>query len=198
MNRMRQLVSVLKKKEPDSIARVMAFMSYNSSIGRVLRKGGVEIFQSMAVFKVHRLSAINSLEAFDRFHQAWLNQFIKLIQSNQGKKCSVGQAQKAINVFLKVYVDWARLPNRRTAGRLVPWIHVPLDSILMKSIVRRFKKLKKFKKSIKEILATRKSRNYSHSLSKIEWNEYECWQRFFRHSYPAKPIIFDIIWAIER
>lgn len=192
MNRMQKLVNTLKRKEPHSIAKVMAFMSYNPSIGRVLRKGGVQVFQSMAVRKVRALSTINSIEDFDRFHRNWINQFIKHIRNNRKKKCSIGQAQKAINVFLKVYIDWAKLPNRRTAHRLVQYIHVPLDSILMKSILRRFPNFKK------EILGIRSTKNFSNSLSKIERKEYLCWQKFFRNSHRPKPILFDIIWAIER
>jgi hypothetical protein len=108
-------------------------------------------------------------------------------------ECSVGQAQKAINVFLKVYVDWARLPDRLTADRIVPYIHVPLDSILMKSIMCRFPSFKK--NNIQGIL---QERNYSYSLSEINRRKYGLWQRFFRESHSPKPIIFDVIWALER
>ena len=173
MNRMQRLLATLKKKEPQAIAKVMAFMSYNPSIGRVLDKGAVQTFQSMAVRRVRKLSSIYTIEEFDKFHRQWISQFIKRIRNNRQEKCSVGQAQKAINVFLKVYVDWARLPDRLTADRIAPYIHVPLDSILMKSITRRFPNFKK------DILETRQVRNYSHSLSKIERTEYDRWQHFF-------------------
>jgi hypothetical protein len=192
MIRIRKLVNSLIRKEPQSIVRVMAFMSYNPAIGRVLHKGGVEVFQAMAADKVPGLSAIKSVDDFDRFHHAWIDQFIRRIRNNRGKRCSVGQAQKAINVFLKVYVDWANLPNQQTANRLIRYIHVPLDKILMASILRKFPKFKS------EIYAIREMKNYSHSLSKIGQKEYDQWQRFFRELHSAKPVLFDVIWAIER
>jgi hypothetical protein len=41
-----------------------------------------------------------------------------LTRTAQRRRTSYGQAQKAVNVFLKVYVDWAKLPDRRNALRL--------------------------------------------------------------------------------
>lgn len=192
MKTIEELLNSLKKNELNAITKVMAFMSYNPSIGRALNKGGVKIFQSMVIRKIKSLHTIHTAEEFDRFHKKWVNQFIKRIKSNQNQNCSIGQAQKAINVFLKVYIDWARLPDRITADRLVPYIHVPLDSILMKSIMNKFPKFKK------EILSKRQVNNYSNSLSKIDQSEYDCWQKFFREAHSAKPILFDIIWALER
>ncbi len=49
---------------------------------------------------------------------------------------SYGQAQKPVNVFLKVYVDWAKLPDRKTAIRLAKYLHVPLDSVVMGRVRR--------------------------------------------------------------
>jgi len=197
MNRIISLVKSLKKRESAEIIRVMAFMSYNPSIGRVLRKGGVEIFKSMVVRKVHRLPSIYSIEDFDKFHYDWMNQFIERIRNNKSKKCSIGQAQKAINVFLKVYVDWAKLPNKRTARRLIRFLHVPLDRILISEVAKKFPKF--FKENIQSIRKNNHTiKNYNHSLSRIKKSEYIAWQTFFRESNRRKPILFDIIWAIKR
>lgn len=51
---MDKFIEELKKREEQSIIEVMAFMSYNPSIGRVLEKGGVKIFQEMAIQKVSK------------------------------------------------------------------------------------------------------------------------------------------------
>ncbi|MGH7410438.1 MAG: hypothetical protein ACREJ6_05170, partial [Candidatus Methylomirabilis sp.] len=53
-----ELIKKLLGQESEAVVRVMAFMSYNPSIGRVLQKGGVTIFQEMAVKKVQRLANI--------------------------------------------------------------------------------------------------------------------------------------------
>jgi len=187
-----ELISTLLSQESEAIVRVMAFMSYNPSIGRVLQKGGVAEFQKMAVEKVRRLERISSVRAFDRFHNKWIEEFTKDIKRNDLRNCSFGQAQKAINVFLKLYIDWARLPDNATASKLLPLLHVPLDSILMKTIAKKFPKF--FESKIKPL----RRDNYTHSLSKIGEEEYGAWQTFFRQSYPDRPILFDIIWAVKR
>jgi len=66
----------------------MAFMSYNPSIARVLKKGGVKIFQKMAIRKVCELKGINTMKKFDTFHKEWVSEFIKRIKTNKGQKCS--------------------------------------------------------------------------------------------------------------
>lgn len=188
----KKLVDELIKKEPKTIVEVMAFMSYNPSIGRVLQKEGINIFRQMAVEKVKKLPTLDSETKFDRFHRKWLEEFIGKIKRNNIKKCSVGQAQKAINVFLKLYVDWAKRPDLKTATNVLPFLHVPLDSILMKTIAERFPDF--FNKKIRPL----RKDNYTNSLSKIEVDEYEEWQQFFRKQHPKKPILFDIIWAMKR
>ena len=105
---MEQLVSELKKKEKQSIIEVMAFMSYNPSIGRVLEKGGVKKFQNMVISKVTVLTNIKNTEDFDTFHKQWMSEFMNNIKTNSGDICSYGQAQKAINVFLKLLVKFLK------------------------------------------------------------------------------------------
>lgn len=43
-----------------------------------------------------------------------------------------------------------------------------------------------------------KSTNQRYSLSKINKKLYYKWQNFFRDKYPAKPLIFDLAWALNR
>lgn len=139
---MDDFIEKLNTQETQSIIKVMAFMSYNSSIGRVLASGGVDDFQEMAIRKVKKLEKITSIKSFDNFHNIWVQEIIntiKLNKKNKGKSCSYGQAQKPINVFLKLYVDWAKLPRPKIANILLPFLHVPLDSILMKNIKKEYK-----------------------------------------------------------
>ena len=133
---MDKFIEELKKREKQSIIEVMAFMSYNPSIGRVLKKGGVKVFQEMVIQKVSKLEEISTMEDFDTFHKKWVSEFIDKIKTNKtlNIECSYGQAQKAINVFLKLFVDWANLPDENTAKKILPFLHVPLDKILMKNV----------------------------------------------------------------
>jgi len=189
---MNKLIENLKKKEALAIASVLAFMSYNSSIVRVLERNGVKSFQKMVEDKIKLLSSINTVQQFDKFHSKWIIEFISKIRTHKYKKCSVGQAQKAINVYLKLYVDWAHLPNNTVSKKIVPFLHVPLDSILMNYIRKNFKKI------YHEKIIPIKNNKKSMSLSQININEYLGWQKIFREYCPEKPLFFDIIWATQR
>ncbi len=190
---MDSFIRKLKSNEKISIVEVMAFMSYNPSIGRVLAKGGVKKFQKMAVRKIAGLKQIKDRKSFDRFHNGWVTEFINQIRTNANRKCSYGQAQKAINVFIKLFVDWASLPDSKTAKKLLPFLHVPLDSILMETIIEAYPRLYE-----NDIKPPQKEYNWNLSLSKIGKDEYLRWQRFFRKKHTEKPLLFDIAWAINR
>ncbi len=185
-------INELKKTEKRMIIEVMAFMSYNPSIGRVLEKGGVKKFQKMSLQKVYKLENIKSIDGFDKFHSNWISEFIDKIKTNKNEKCSYGQAQKPINVFLKLYVDWSGLPDQKTSRRILKFLHVPLDSILMKVISKKYERY--YKSEIKHLLL--KSQKFS--LSKINCEIYMGWQKLFRNKYPKKPLLFDVAWAINR
>ena len=80
---MDEFIGKLKKREEPSKIEVMAFMSYNPSIGRVLKKGGVELFQDMAIEKVGKLKKVKTKDGFDNFHRRWVCEFIKKIKTNR-------------------------------------------------------------------------------------------------------------------
>jgi hypothetical protein len=190
---MDKLIRKLKRSENLSIVEVMALMSYNPSIGRVLEEGGVKKFQKMAIKKVKDLKRIKNKRNFDLFHNRWVCEFMERIRTNNDCDCSYGQAQKAINVFLKLFIDWASLPDSETREKLLPFLHVPLDSILMEAIIKTDPLF--YKKDIKPL---QKKYNWNLSLSKIGKEEYLRWQRFFREKHPEKPLLFDIVWATNK
>jgi len=190
---MDKFIKKLTSKEKRSIIEIMALMSYNPSIGRVFKKGGVKKFQKMAVSRLQNLEQIKKIKDFDRFHNRWVCEVRDKIKTNKNRKCSYGQAQKAINVFLKLLVDWARLPGRRISKRLLPFLHVPLDSILMEEIWENYPFFYE-----REIRPLQKENNSGLSLAKIDMAEYLKWQEFFRKKHPKKPLLFDIAWAINR
>lgn len=186
-------IEELLKREDDSVKSVMAFMSYNPSIGRVLEKGGVKKFQKMMLQLVDELPQVHSQHDFDNVHDKYTKEVIKTLKTSKTTSVSYGQAQKPINVFLKIYVDWARKPNEKIRSKLLPFLNVPLDSILMKTIKKKYQNW--YKTTIEPL---QKSRAQEFSLSKIDQNIYMEWQNFFRGKYPTKPLIFDIVWAINR
>ncbi len=190
---MEKFIRELLEEEDRSITRTMAFMSYNPSIGRVFEKGGVKKFQKVAVKMVRLLPAVKAQEVFDALHDKYVNKVISNIETCRGSRASYGQAQKPINVFLKLYVDWAHRPNPSIRKRLLPWLHVPLDSILMKTIKLKYSGW--YREDITPFII---EKTQTFSLSKIDKRMYYRWQTFFRSKYPKKPLVFDIAWALNR
>lgn len=186
-------VEKLLKEEDDSVTSVMAFISYNPSIGRVLEKGGVKLFQKIIHQLVNELSNIQLIEEFDVLHKKYIEMILNKLKTSRGTDISYGQAQKPINVFFKVYVDWARKPNEEIRSKILSFLHVPLDSVLMKTIKEEYPDWYNI-----EIKPLQKSQTQEFSLSMIDEEIYIKWQRFFRERYPTKPLIFDVAWAINR
>jgi len=128
---------------------------------------------------------------------------------------SYGQAQKPLNVFLKVYVDWAKQPARELAEHLTPLLHVPLDIVMTKFMKKEFsddyeaaigaprrQRLERVTERVKMVSATMPRAVARHlvgnefSLTAIDNKEmYVRWQDFFRTLWPGKPVQLDIIWA---
>ncbi len=141
-----------------------------------------------------------------------------MFRTNRQKSLSYGQAQKPLNVFLKVYVDWAKQPTRELADKLAPFLHVPLDSLLMEFFSRELPEeyqshiavLRRHRvQRTAERLAMVTGEKYSQaltgavigkefSLGAIDAETYFAWQQLFRALYPAKPVMLDIIWFTER
>jgi len=189
---MEELIERLRRNEIVAATRVMAFMSFNPSIGRVLEKESVKKFEKMAVTYSRRLKHIHSRKQFDSFHDQWINYFQHRIRTNKGNWCSYGQAQKAINVFLKLFVDWAKYPTPSVANRIVQYLHVPLDKVLMSNIAIYYEDW--YSINIKPY----RHNSQPYSLSTLDKRTYNKWQGLFRDLYPVKPLLFDILWALER
>ncbi len=187
---MPDLIETLKMQEPEMIIRTLAFMSFNPSIGRVFKKGSAGKFSDQAVQRIDTLKKIESIEGFDEFHDKWCNEISQFNVVRTFNNNSYGFQQKGINVFLKVFVDWAGFPglnNKITLDRLKRYLHVPIDRRMMKMIKKEKKEMR-----IKAELPT------EHILSYLDKTDYMKWQSFFRKEYNDKPVLFDILWAIDK
>jgi hypothetical protein len=135
-------------------------------------------------------------------------------KTNRDNPLSYGQAQKPLNVFLKVYVDYAGQPTADLAQKLRPLLHVPLDSLLMEFIAREFQneykaRIPPLRQRLAEWIAGRMEKGTpklvsrawgaEFSLTGIAIKEiYLAWQEMLRVLYPGKPVTLDIIWMLER
>ena len=191
----------LRSKEEQAKICTLAMMSYNASIARVLEKGGVKKFKEIAwrnykeIIKIQRTK-----EQFDNFHSRFVEEIINKIRTNKGNRLVYGQAQKPVNVVLKVLVDWANLPDKDTAEQLREFLHVPLDRILMKEFKKEYPE--KFEKKIKPEYSNARipsSPNKYHSLRYvINKDIYWAWQTTFREVHPEKPVLLDVAWFLNR
>src|ERR1035437_8448407 len=110
-------------------------MAYNPAIARVLERNGVRKFESFMMETVPGLSRVATQAEFDVLHSEACERIVGILKTSKSERLSWGQAP--LNVFLKVYVAWARLPEATVAERLDHFLHVPLDSVLMRSEERR-------------------------------------------------------------
>ena len=180
-----ETVEHLEKLESQTVFYTLAMMSYNPSIGRVLERRGVNKFVHIAFEAFLEIDNIQTRDEFDSWHERFVEKIRNQIKTASGKEVSYGQAQKPINDFLKVYVDWARLPKIDASTRLCPHLHVPLDKVMM-----TYTKL--------EFLPYYQKYNLIFaSLAEIEKDSYNRWQKCFRELSPKKPLLMDVFWAKE-
>ncbi len=208
------LITELVRREPEAITRSIAMMAYNPSIGRVLEHGGVNLFGNLMVEIIPRFYGLVSRAHFDTVHTETCERILASFKTNKGKRLSYGQAQKPLNVFLKVYVDWAKLPTHELADVLAPLLHVPLDSLLMGFIKRTYSdEYERRICSIRNLLrdriaerlqmpgargAARQLLGAELALTAVNKEIYLAWQDLLRSIYPGKPVLLDVIWALER
>jgi len=131
-----ELVRLLIGKEAEAITRTLAMTAYNPAIGRVLEKGGVEGFTDLMLETIPKFYGLVTRDHFESVHAGACERILASFKTNRGQNLSYGQAQKPLNVFLKVYVDWAKRPDTALAEKLTPLLHVPLDSLLMEFVAR--------------------------------------------------------------
>ena len=211
------LTQYLVGREPEAVIRTFAMMAYNPAIGRVLEGGSVVRFADLMADEIPKIYSALIEGSFDDWHSRMCARILADFKTAKGEKLSYGQAQKPLNVFLKVYVDWAKLPAREVAEKLTPALHCPLDSVVMKFIKREFPdayeerigsvrrhKLERVAERAREIagsssgaVAKRIVGNES-SLAAIDKEIYLQWQALFRSLWPGKPVQLDLIWALER
>jgi hypothetical protein len=183
---MKQSFDYLEKCENQAVFCTLAMMSYNPSIGRVLEKGGVNKFIDIATEQFATINNIQTRQDFDLWHEQFAVKIQNQIKTALRHPSSYGEAQKPINVFLKVYVDWSGLPRIETVERLRPHLHVPLDSVMMKFTKQNF--FDYYQKHGLKVV----------NLAKIDRDLYNRWQKCFREIFPRKPLLMDIFWAKRR
>jgi len=99
------IILKIRNSEKQAILEGLSMMTYNPSIGRVLEEGGVGRFGEIIIKKVKQLkNKVDSQDEFDKWHHSVIENIQTEIKTNKNERPSYGQAQKPLNVFLKVYI----------------------------------------------------------------------------------------------
>jgi hypothetical protein len=185
----------LQGRECESIVKGLASLTFLRSQGRTLEKGSQKKFLDFTWdVLVPMLPAIKTRSEFDEKHRAWVEALRRKLVTQKGQPASYGQGQKSLNVFLKFYVDWASRPDPDTSTRLRPWLHCPLDKVVMKGLAEEF--LGDYRSRLRPL--HRGSPQQRFSLSKMTEEAYLAWQDWIRELSPQKPVLVDVSWALER
>jgi len=205
-----KLVQRCKYEEEEAIIKGMAMGAVIlSRMGARYMEGSVRPFQDLALQFSPRLTSIGTISEFDIFHESFVEAVQSHITERDGEALSYGEAQKPINVFLKHYVDWSSLPDGATAKRIRPFLHVPLDSVMIghfrknypqgyeKHIAPEHRKINEQFKAVHPEAVKIPDRLLS-KLKHIYQEAYLAWQNWFREILPEKPVLLDTIWSLER
>ncbi len=188
----------LREREPIAVVRDIASLAFNRAQGRALVSGSNGKFIDFVEHKVYPLlHHIESKATFHQTHDRWVGSLQELLRTTNGNRLSYGQGQKSLNVWLKFYVDFASRPDPTTAKRLRPWLHCPLDRVVMEGL--KANDSSEYKRRIVPYFKGRQVRyQQRHSLSIIDKELYEEWQMWIRDLCPCKPVMVDMIWSFEQ
>ncbi|RLC95126.1 MAG: hypothetical protein DRI39_00845 [Chloroflexi bacterium] len=191
-------ITNLVAREPEGIVITFASLAYNRSQGISLPENSNIKFIDFIRDEVWKqLSHMCTREIFEDTHQQWIEDLRDLLKQRNGLPISYGQGQESLNVWLKFYVDWASLPEMQVAERLRPWLHCPLDNVVM----GKLKDIYPDEYQIRIVPHYRRlglAAQERHSLSKMDKELYFTWQGWIREISPDKPLLVDLIWAFER
>ena len=187
----------LKAKEELSVVRGLGSLAFVRAQGRTLEERSQEKVLTLLWTIRGELESIQSQEQFDKRHRAWVENALQVLRTNRKGQLAYGQGQKTINVFLKFYVDWASRPMADAAARLRPWLHCPLDKVIMEAL--RSHDTDTWRRRIWEPhYRGRVAHQQRASMSSVDECAYRAWQSWIRDLSPEKPVLIDALWSLLR
>lgn len=187
----------LAQNEDLSIVRGLGSLAFVRGQGRTLEERSQEkVLKHLWNIRIE-LDSIDSQVHFDSRHHEWVRQALLALRTSRQQQLAYGQGQKTINVFLKFYIDWASRPSAEVAGRIRPWLHCPLDRVVMETL--RSLDVDEWRSRIwLPHYRGRVPHQQRASMSMIDEPAYRAWQAWIRELSPQKPILIDAIWSLFR
>jgi len=104
---------------------------------RVFTKGNTALIKEQLVEILDGLDEIGSYDDLMKMHDDFYKWCLENITPAKGaKRPSYGQVAKVIDVVLKVYVYYCKLPNPTKAEKLVPMLNSPIDTQIYKHLLK--------------------------------------------------------------
>jgi hypothetical protein len=138
------------------------------------------------------LERIGSDEEFNKMHKAFCQWFVKAIKlAKTEEPSSYGHAAKVLDLALKVYVYYCKMPSLERATDLTPWLNGALDTRILRYLYRK----------LEDIYRKAYPPHYSWTIKLINKEDYELLQKVIRQdirdSFDDKisPVQYDdILW----
>ena len=177
----------LEAKKKNIIDMALGF----TAMTRVFQKESAGLIKESLAETCTKLESINSKADFAALHDhicQWFTQTIKLAKS--GASASYGHGAKVLDITLKVYVYYCRMPDQAKADYLSPFLNGAVDTPILRHLLNTV------------------NTPYGRSLSPHQWNIkmvskniYDTLQKLIRtdieHSFAGKirPVQYDdIMW----
>jgi hypothetical protein len=119
-----------------------------SAMTRILCEGSKAKIATKLEEIFSHLDSIDNHEDYEAFHQSfcqWCVQEIKTARKRikngtvkNSSSVSHGQSAKILDIAIKVYVYYCSQPNAEIARRLVPLLHSPIDTPIMKHLRSKY------------------------------------------------------------
>lgn len=182
--------------EEEAIVKGLSSLAFVRAQGRTLFARSQETFVDFIWNEAYRaLGQVTTQAGFDEIHDRWVGGLQRLLKTSRSEALSYGQGQKSLNVALKFIVDWAGRPDQETAEALRPWLHCPLDRVVM-SYLRRYD-AREFSNRVTPLYRGVYGAQLM-SLSTMDKAAYVAWQSWIRDLVPSKPALLDIVWVFQR
>lgn len=111
---------------------------------RVFKKDSKSGIETKAGLFVENLAGVESIEDFKKLHRGFCEEFTTEFKTAKygradGQSCntdvpSYGQAAKVLDVVLKVYVVYSKLPNLKKSNQLKKYLYCPIDTIELQKL----------------------------------------------------------------
>jgi len=152
-----------------------------SAMTRVFEKKSTEKIVNKFESTLPQITSLQNDRAFQNLHDdfcQWFTQNIKT--AKKSSPASYGQGAKVLDVALKVYVYYCRLPDPKTAEQTAKWLHAAIDTEMLKHLKKYDKGIpdseakvvdKDTYGTLQELVRRDIKRRFKDSILPVQWDD---------------------------